>query len=70
MVNFGGELTKSYLCMYLLYIVYIIYSKKFSLATLARLRFILNLQMQTCNVFYQLHLYIFFIFFGVIIPDC
>ena len=48
--------------MYLLYIVYIIYSKKFSLATLARLRFILNLQMQTCNVFYQLHLYIFFIF--------
>jgi len=36
---------------------------------LARLCFILNLQMQACSVFYQPHLYIFS-FFGVIIPDC
>jgi len=49
--------------MYLLYIVFLSFSQKiFSLATLARLRFALNLQMQACNVFYQLHLYIFFIF--------
>ena len=68
-----GAWTKRYLSIYLLYIVFLSFSHKiFSLATLALLRFILNLQMQACNVFYQPHLYIysFFSFFGVIIPDC
>ena len=60
-----GGWTKSYLSMYLLYIVFLSFSHKiFSLTrpTFARLRCILNLQMQACNVFYQLHLYIFFHF--------
>ena len=71
-VNFGGNEQKSYLSMYCIcFIVFLSFSQKiFSLATLARLRFILNLQMQAYNVFYQPHLYIFFSFFGVIIPDC
>ena len=42
--------------------------KKFSLAALARFRFIPCLEMKACNVLYQLHLY-FFLFLGVIIPD-
>ena len=68
-----GEIL-SYLSMYLLYIVFLSFSlqivcqKIFSLATLAQLRFILNLKMQVCNVLYQPHLY--FVFFGVIISDC
>ena len=51
-----------------LYSLPIIFSKIFSLATLARLRFILHLEMQACNVLYQTHLY--FVSFGVIIHDC
>ena len=44
---FSGGWTKSYLSMYSIYIVFLSFSQKiFSLATLARLRFILNLQMQ------------------------
>jgi len=59
--------------MYLLYSFPIIYSKKISIsrslvATLARLRFILHLEMQTCNVLYQPDLYCLFV--GVIITDC
>jgi len=61
--KFLEEWTKSDLSMYLLYIVFLPFSQKnFSLATLARLRFILNLQMQSCNVFYQPHLNIVFFF--------
>jgi len=42
--------------VFALYIVFLSFSQKnFPLATLARLRFILNLQMQACNVFYQPH---------------
>ena len=39
------------------------FSKIFSLAALARLRFIPHLEMKTCGVFNQLH-----IFGGIIIP--
>ena len=42
--------------VFALYSLPVIFSKNFSLA---RLHFILNLQIQACNVFYQLHLYIF-----------
>jgi len=51
--------------MYLLYIVFLSFSQKNFVATLARLRFILNLQMQACNVFHQPHLYINFFHFFV-----
>jgi len=40
----------------------IIFSKIFSLATLARLYFIIHLEMQSCNVLYQPHLGLYFIF--------
>jgi len=58
--------------MYLLYIVFLSCSQKFSrslVATLARLRFIHHLEMQACNVLYQPHLY-FYNIFSVIISDC
>ena len=45
-----------------LYSLPIIFSKIFSLATLAQLRFILHLKMQVCNVLYQPHLYFFYFF--------
>jgi len=45
--------------VFALYSLPIFSQKIFSLVTLARLRFIINLQMQTCNVFYQPHLYFF-----------
>ena len=65
----GGELTNSYLSMYLVYIVFLSFSQKFfSLATLARLRFTLHLEMRACNVLYQPYLYCSFL--GVIISDC
>jgi len=68
---FGGMNKKLLKHVFALYIVFLSFSQRiFSLATLARLRFILNLQMQACNVFYQIHLNIFSSFFGVIIPDC
>ena len=54
--------------VFALYSLPIIFSKIFLLATLARLHFILHLEMQACNVLYQPHLY--FLFFGVIISDC
>ena len=52
----------------------IISSNIFSLAAFARLRFIPHLEMKACNVFYQLHLYIYIYFcflrdHYVIIPD-
>jgi len=53
----------NYLSMYLLYIVFLSFSQFFSLATLARLHFILHLEMQACNVFYQPHLGLYYIFF-------
>jgi len=43
--------------VFALYILPIIFSQIFSLATLAQLRFILHLKMQVCNVLYQPHLY-------------
>jgi len=55
-----------------LYSLHIIFLEIFSLATLARMRFIVHLKMQACNVLYQPHrvpIYIF-LFFGIIIPDC
>ena len=48
--------------VFALYSLPTIFSKIFSLATLARLRFILHLKMQPCNVLYQPHLYIIFYF--------
>ena len=48
--------------VFALYSLPIIFSKICSFATLARLRFILHLKMQTCNVLYQPHLYIFLSF--------
>ena len=55
--------------MYLLYIVFLSFSQKFSrsLRSLNCL-FILHLKMQVCNVLYKPHLY--FLVFGVIISDC
>jgi len=53
--------------VFALYSLPIIFSKKFSLAMLARLRF-MHLEMQAYNVLYQPHLY--FLLFGVIISDC
>jgi len=58
-IKVGGRLRGerlSYLSMYLLYSLPIIFSKIFSLA---RLRFILQLKMQACNELYQPDLYIF-----------
>jgi len=58
--------------MYLLYIVFLSISQKKFLTRYARsIAFypqLTNASMQ--YVFYQPHLYIFFSFFGVIIPDC
>jgi len=54
--------------VFALYSLPIILSKIFSLATLARLRFVIHLEMQTCNVLFQPHLY-FLEKFGVI-SDC
>ena len=45
--------------VFALYSLPIIFSKIFSLATLAQLRFILQFKMQVCNVLYQPHLYFF-----------
>jgi len=63
-IKVGGRLRGerlSYLSMYLLYIVFLSFSQNiFSLTTLARLRFILHLKMQSCNVLYQPHLYFFY----------
>ena len=64
-----GENIKLLKHVFALYSFPIIFSKTFySLATLAWLRFILHLEMQTCNVLYQLHLNC--LFFGAIISDC
>jgi len=56
-----------------LYIVFLSFSQKTS-CSLRSLDCVLSLtynaSIEACNVFYQPHLYIFFIFFGVIIPDC
>jgi len=72
-IKVGGEIKgrkiKLLKHVFLLYSLTIIFSKIFSLATLAQLRFILHVKMQVCNVLYQPHLYFFFIF-GVIISDC
>ena len=74
MVNFflGGMNKKLLKHVFGLYSLPIIFSKNFqkifSLATLARLRFILKLQMQ--YVLPTPFIYIFFHFFRVIIPDC
>ena len=54
--------------VFALYSLRIIFSKIFSLATLARLRFMLHLEMQACNMLHQPHLYFYFV--GVIISDC
>ena len=65
---FGGDEQKLLKHAFGLYSLPIIFSKKiFSLATLARLRFILSLQMQ--YVLPTPFIYIFS-FFGVIIPNC
>jgi len=47
--------------VFALYSLPIIFSKIFSLTTLAQLRFILHLKMQVCNVLYQPHLYFLFL---------
>ena len=52
------KLLKHVFALYI-YSLPIIFSKIFSLATLAQLRFILHLKMQVCNVLYQPHLYFF-----------
>ena len=63
---FWGGWTKSYLSMYLVYIVFLSFSQKnFLLATLARLRFILNLQMQCFTNPIYIYIYIFFFHFLV-----
>jgi len=54
--------------VFALYSLPIIFSKIFSLATLAQLRFVIHLEMQACNVLFQPHLY--FLIFDVIISDC
>ena len=71
-IKVGGEIKgrkiKLLKHVFALYSLPIIFSKIFSLATLAQLRFIFHLKMQVCNVLYQPYLY--FLFFGVIIYDC
>ena len=42
--------------IFALYSLPIIFSKIFSFAALARLRFIPHVEMRACNVLYQLHL--------------
>jgi len=66
-IKVGGRLRGerlSYLSMYLLYVVFVLFSQKFSRSL--RSLFILHLDMQACNVFYQPNLaYIF----GIVITD-
>ena len=45
------------------------FSKKFSLATLAQLHFIRHLEMLACNVFYQPHRPILYIFMSLSLTD-
>ena len=55
--------------IFALYSLFYHFLRIFSLAALARLRFIPHLETKSCNVLYQLCLYIFFSFL-VIIADC
>jgi len=60
-----GRKIKLLMYIFVLYSLPIIFSKIFSLATLARLHFILHLKMQACNMCFTNPICIFFYFFGV-----
>ena len=66
----GGMNKKLLKRVFALYSLPIIFSKNFFARYARSIAFYPQLTNASMDVFYQPHLYIYFLFFGVIIPDC